>query len=300
MPCIRRAALLALCGLAAFGCETTTDSPLPDVATTDAEAVDAAPDGGPADVQRPDANRPDAMPHDMAFPDGALPADRGPPPDLAVSEDAGPVDGAPVDAASDGPFLDPPAEQPAALFDADGDDLDRDLAAVVAAYTQGAATAAEANVLEAARGEAQRRLRAEGANAADRVAAACADTPLTATSRIQVCTYLLSGVESEASLAWLAGMARTPQPEPAPGSHPMVPSDEWHAASLALDALAARGRAGSQAAATRLLDLTGQVHETLRPLVVQGVYDALPRFRARPELLRRLPAESHYLVYELH
>lgn len=203
----------------------------------------------------------------------------------------------PADAGEDGgEFLTRPAGAAAPLFDPAAGGLDRDVANLITAWQTVPATEAEAQqqvrVLRASRAA----LVAGGAAGADRISAVCEPVAVEQQEHQLLCLRLLSYTESPRSLALLANRVRTPLP--ADAGDLQLPSSQALVRRAAMFALTRRTADGSAPALAALLTLAADPNDAIKSLAVDGVFTALPRWRAKSKLRAVLPESEHWRLYQ--
>jgi hypothetical protein len=230
----------------------------------------------------------------------ASPADASRPgedatPDAGRSTDGGAPDARPsTDAVVP---VDPRAEVDTPLFDEQAGPIDAAAAALVSGWTTAPPRGGDAEAWGDAHRAAAVALRAEGAAAADRIVEICEGVPTARADRGLLCLRLLSLVESEASITWLAGRARLRRPPWPEGAHPHHTAPEDLVARVAAWSLGRRARAGSEPALAALRGLVADAALPDRGPVVEAVFRALPRYRAKALLREALPAGERHRLY---
>ena len=98
------------------------------------------------------------------------------------------------------------------------------------------------------------------------------------------------------SLALLANRARTPLPTNE--GELALPSAQAMTRQAAMFSLTRRAADGSAPALEVLLTLAAEPDDRIKSLAVTGVFDALPRWRAKSKLRAVLPESEHWRLYQ--
>ena len=195
-----------------------------------------------------------------------------------------------------GEFLARPAGDTRPLFDPAVGGLDRDVANLISVWQTVPATEAEAQQQVRELRASRAALVASGAAGADRISQVCELVRADHQEHQLLCLRLLSFTESPRSLALLANRARTPLPTNE--GELALPSAQAMTRQAAMFSLTRRAADGSAPALEVLLTLAAEPDDRIKSLAVTGVFDALPRWRAKSKLRAVLPESEHWRLYQ--
>ena len=195
-----------------------------------------------------------------------------------------------------GEFLARPGGDAPPLFDPVAGGLDRDIANLITVWQTVPATEADAQQQARVSRASRAALVASGAAGADRISQVCEPVAVERQEHQLLCLRLLSFTESPRSLALLANRVRTPRPTD--GGDLQLPSAQAMVRQAAMFALTRRTADGSAPALEVLLTLAAEPDDAIKTLAIDGVFTALPRWKAKSKLRAVLPESEQWRLYQ--